>query len=432
MGCGQVGADAGGAVPQQAGVAVCGVQQVVQQFAADPLFGLAGKAAGELEQGGDHRGAFEGALVDGGQVGVAVQQQGAQGFAARGDGGHPGVVLPYGVPVAAGAFDGGVPPGGGLPVALPAALRELDVPAQHFGQGPGHIGDAAAAQHQFGEPVVDVGGTADGLVDGAQPGQGLGGLGEQPGVVEGDGGVRGERTQQRDLFGPEDPLAPVGRVQHADDVAGAQQQRHAQDGDQPFLADSAVDGVGVPEAGVARIVLGGVGAGGLRHQPAQPLAHAEPQLLEAGGDGPFGDPHEGVAVLGVRQRHVGHVGAQQPAGPPHDGLEHLVQVAEPGQVVHRLEQCGQLRLAPPPRLQLGADAQRELSATRGGGRLPRTGSVSGRDRGVVRLGGGAVHQEFQIAEAGGFAVVARAGRGGVHGFSVSARSRRRRGGRPNR
>lgn len=46
----EVGAQPGRAVAQQAGVAVACVEQVVEQFAADPLFGLGGGAAGEQQQ----------------------------------------------------------------------------------------------------------------------------------------------------------------------------------------------------------------------------------------------------------------------------------------------------------------------------------------------------------------------------------------------
>ncbi|CAM5321965.1 hypothetical protein SGLAM104S_09387 [Streptomyces glaucescens] len=80
MGGVQVGVQPGGALAQQAGVTVTGVQQVVQEFAADPLFGLGGGAAGEQQQRGDHRGAFEGALVDRVEAGVAAQHQRAEEF----------------------------------------------------------------------------------------------------------------------------------------------------------------------------------------------------------------------------------------------------------------------------------------------------------------------------------------------------------------
>ena len=100
--------------------------------------------------------------------------------------------------------------------------------------------------------------------------------------VDGGRGERGEGAEQRDLLPFEDPGAPVGREQHADDV-GPQRQRHAEDGDQALVAHARVDGAGVPEALVLEVVVGHVRAGGLGDQSAEPLAHAEPQLLEAGG-----------------------------------------------------------------------------------------------------------------------------------------------------
>ncbi len=92
-----VGAEPGGALAQQAAVPVGGVEQVVEEFAPYPLFGLARRAAGEQQQGGDQGGALQGALVDRVEVGPAVQDEGAQGLAARGDRGEPVVALADGV-----------------------------------------------------------------------------------------------------------------------------------------------------------------------------------------------------------------------------------------------------------------------------------------------------------------------------------------------
>ena len=61
----EIGLQPRGPLPEQARVTVAGVEQVVQQLTAHPLFGLRRGASGEQQQGGDHRGALQRALVDG-------------------------------------------------------------------------------------------------------------------------------------------------------------------------------------------------------------------------------------------------------------------------------------------------------------------------------------------------------------------------------
>lgn len=225
--------------------------------------------------------------------------------------------------------------------------------------------DAAAAQDEFGEPVVDVGGAFDGraavpddLVGPLQAGEGRAGLGEQVRRVDGGRREGGEGAEQGDLLAFEDAGTPVRGEEHADDVM-AEHQGYAEDGDEALVVHARVDGARVLEAGVLEVVLGDVGAGGLGDQAAEPLPHAQPQLLEAGRDRTLGDAHVRVAARRVVEAEVGHVGAEQRAGPLHDRAEDGVQVAQSGEVVGRLEQRGQLGLPPAPALQLGAHAQGE-------------------------------------------------------------------------
>lgn len=93
----QVGVEAGRALAQQPGIAVAGVEQIVQQLAADALFGLGGRAPGEQQERGDHGGPLQGALVDGVEPRLAAKHQCAEQLAAGGDGRDPVVPVPDGV-----------------------------------------------------------------------------------------------------------------------------------------------------------------------------------------------------------------------------------------------------------------------------------------------------------------------------------------------
>ncbi|BFO19329.1 hypothetical protein SHKM778_57170 [Streptomyces sp. KM77-8] len=135
----------------------------------------------------------------------------------------------------------------------------------------------AAAQDQFGQPVVDVGGALDDgaavlddLVGVFQSGEGRAGLGEQIRGVDGGRGESGEGTEQGDLLPLEDPGPPVRGEQDADDVV-SEHQRHAEDGDETLVPHTGVDGAGVLEAFVAEVVLGDVGAGRLGDQATESL-----------------------------------------------------------------------------------------------------------------------------------------------------------------
>lgn len=177
--------------------------------------------------------------------------------------------------------------------------------------------DPAAPQDQLGQPVVDVRGplddpaaVPDDLVGPLQVRQRLPGLGEQVRGV--DGGCREgrERAEQRDLLPFEDPCAAVCGEQHPDHVR-AEHEGHAEDRHQPLVPYARVDRQGVAEAVVPEVVVGDVGPGRLGDESAEPLPHAQSQLLEARRHRALGDPHVGVALGWVVQTEVGDVRAQQ-------------------------------------------------------------------------------------------------------------------------
>lgn len=288
---------------------------------------------------------------------MAAQYQRAEEFTTCDHGCDPVVAVPHRVALRAGRLQ--------RPGRCDGGLRELDRAVEDLGDRRGHVVHPAAVQYELGEPVVHVRGAfddsaavPDDLVGPFQICEGRAGLGEQVRGVEGGCREGGEGAEQRDLLALEDPGAPVRREEDPDDMV-AQRQRHPEDGDQPLVTHTGVDGEGVLEAVVLEVVVGDVRAGRLRDEAAQALPHAEPQLLEAGGDRALGHPHVGVAPGRVVQAEIRHVRAEQGPGALHDRLEHGVQVPQAGQVVGRLEQGRQLGLASAAPLQLGADAQRE-------------------------------------------------------------------------
>lgn len=326
---------------------------------------------------------------------MAAQHQGAEQLTAGCDGRDPVVTVSHRVPVGPGRFEGMA---GRL-----LGVGELHSAIEDLRDGRRHVVHSAAAQHQLGEPVVHVGralddaaAVTDDLVGALQLVQRLPGLCEQVRGVDGRGGERREGAEERDLLALEDPRAPVGGEQHPDHLR-SQHEWHAEDGDEPLVPHPRVDAVGVLEAHVVPVVVGDVGPRGLCDESAEPLPHAEAELLEAGRDRALGDPHVGVAPDRVVQRQIGDVGAEQRAGPLDDGVQHRVQVPQAREVVRGLEQGGQLRLAAPPALHLRAHAQRE-----GLGRLEcryplgRRALGPGEQHGLfVGIGGGAPGEQCQ-------------------------------------
>jgi hypothetical protein len=249
------------------------------------------------------------ALVDGIESRVAAQDESAEEFAAGGHGGDPVVRVPHRVPVRTGRLQRLGRCGG--------RLRELHRAVQDFGDGGGHVVDPAAAQHEFGEAVVDVRGALDDaaavpddLVGPLQVGESGAGLGEEVRGVDGGRCQRGERAEQRDLLALEDPGPPVRREQHPDHMR-PEHERHTENGDQALVPHARVDGEGVLEAVVLEVVVGDVRPGRLGDETAESLAHSEAQLLEAGRDRALRDAHVGVTAGRVVQAEVGHVRAEQ-------------------------------------------------------------------------------------------------------------------------
>lgn len=114
-------------------------------------------------------------------------------------------------------------------------VMDEDPAVQDVGEGGGHVVRAAAAQHEVGELVVGLLGPAhrlavrpDGLGGGVEVDERGPGLLQQPGPVDGDGRVVGQRGEQRHLPGGELAGCAVGGVQDSDDAA-AQAQRYAED-----------------------------------------------------------------------------------------------------------------------------------------------------------------------------------------------------------
>ena len=203
-------------------------------------------------------------------------------------------------------------------------------------------------------------------------------LGEQRGGLDGDGGVVGQRQQQRDLVRGERPLPPVGRVENADRLV-AQAQRYAEDRHQALTRDGGVDDV--LEARVSDVVGGGVGRHGRGDQAAQACAERDQHLLEGLRLDALGHPHVGGAAGVVGQRQVGGVAGQQLAGAADDGLEHLLEVAQGGQVGGAGVEGGQLLLATLPPVEQGTDLERRRDRRRescGVAQLEQPGQLAGR------------------------------------------------------
>ncbi len=140
----------------------------------------------------------------------------------------------------------------------------------------------------------------------------------------------------------------MGRQERSDDPA-LDQQRHPEDGPDPFPVHRLVDVAAVLEALVGLVVGGEVGRPGLGDQPQQSRAQREPQPLELRGERAVGHLHVrrplARAGVDVVEGQVGHVRLEQLTGPAHDGRQHGVHVAQGGEVVGGLVERGQLRLA---------------------------------------------------------------------------------------
>ena len=384
----------GGAVAQQPRVVVGGVEQVVQEFAAHALLGLGWRS--------------------GGPAAAATVTMAARSRVRWSTGSRPGwpcsTSAPSSSPPAATAAtqlvavaarrarrlreraDGRAAAG-----ARPSSSNSTRA-AEHFGDGGGHVVDAAAAQHEFGEPVVDVGGALDDALRSriislavASSARAARVSASRRAVSMATAAWAANEPSSATCSRSKTRARRSAREQDADDVAAAEQQRHAEDRDQPLLADAASRWCGCAGSACPRSSSSVTyGRAVWATRPPSPSPMPQPQLLEAGGDRAVGDPHVGVAALGVVQGQVGDLGAEQRAGALHDRRSTASRSRSPARSCGGLEERGQLGLAAPAALQLGADPQREQLA-----RAPSAASSLGRtlrragaqQRPLVRLGG---------------------------------------------
>ena len=239
--------------------------------------------------------------------------------------------------------------------------------AEHLGHRGRHVLHAAAAQHQRGHPVVRRRGPLDRArcapgwscwPPTARPAPPRVSV-EQPGGVDRDRGVRGQRDQQRHLLPGERPVGAVGREQHADRrwrrAAAARRGSPPGPPRPPRRRSRRCAG----SAGRRRSSAVTYGVPDWATRPPRPAPDRQPQPLEAGRHRAVGDPHVGVAALVVVERHVRDVGAEQGARPVHDRPQHGVEVAQAGQVARRVVQRGQLVLPAAAPLQQRAYPQRQ-------------------------------------------------------------------------
>ena len=225
--------------------------QVVEQLAPDPALRLGHRTAEQQQQRGDQGGPFEDALV-----GVRHARPSARSTSVHSGSAPTSTEATSRFPfftVRPSARDDWAarrtPPASSSPASpvSPAVRRRPVRPAQPPSTSRhhrGHVLDPAAAQHQPGHPVVRERRHAPrawlcAFHPAGWPSlsslQRVSGLLQQPGVVDRHRRVRGQRAEQDHLVLVERPHAPVGGEQHADHPR-AELERHAQDGDQAFLA----------------------------------------------------------------------------------------------------------------------------------------------------------------------------------------------------
>jgi hypothetical protein len=145
---------------------------------------------------------------------------------------------------------------------------------------------------------------------------------EQPGLVDGDGSVRGQQHHRRLVARGEGVGALlVGQVEGADDVAG----RH--DGHTQERAHAGMGrGPPAPEAGIPRDVVGAVGRGVGQHGVEDPVGAGERAQL---GDQLVAHAHRDelgeLVALGLGHADGGVTGPHQLAGADGQLVQHPVQ-----------------------------------------------------------------------------------------------------------
>ena len=239
--------------------------------------------------------------------------------------------------------------------------------AEHVGHRGGDVLHAAAAQHQVGHPVVRRGGPLHRRRCARRI--------DRLAVVSSSSAARvscssralsiataacaASDAEQRHLVPGERPVAAVGGEQHADHPR-AEPQRHAEDRDQPLLADRRVDLAGVLEPGVRRSSWRSRTA----WRSARPARRARPPSAAAAA-GTWPRPSRRSPACRCR-RAPRRCSVRYATSVPSScrarrtiASQHRVQVPQRGEVAGGVEQRGQLRLAPPPALQQRPHLQRE-------------------------------------------------------------------------
>ncbi|SCD59167.1 hypothetical protein GA0115250_114713 [Streptomyces sp. BvitLS-983] len=426
------GVDAAGAgAAQQDGVVGGAVEEGGKVLAPDAAFGFGGGAFGGEDEADDGGAGLQGAhgvgveglvaagddaagvLVgddDGGQRPVAVggvaQPGGAVGGAGEAGGGRAGVGGQGGGEGLRGGLGG--PRGQGGVVGVEDGDAGAEGVAERVGDGV----EAGAAEDDVGEPLVEGDGAAVGLGAAAQFGGGALVAVEEFGVVQGEGGVCGERGEQRRLVVGPGAGDALGDEEDADGLL-ADAERDAEDAAELFARRRGVDGGGVGEVVVVEVVGAPVGLSGTDDEAAEADATGEFDAAQGGADGAVDDfDAQGRVVLG--EHDVREVGAEQAAGLGGDLVEDVLGCVQGGEAAGQVVEDGGLGGLPGAGLQEGVDVQ-------GAPCLGLDGRVGlgllGRDEAVAALlqGGerGAFGEQLQPGAGGG---VRRGGAGGVrHG-----------------
>ena len=280
-----------GAIPERTRSTSSVRQQVVEQVAAEPVLGLGSRAAEEQHERGHHRAALEGPSGAEVELGRVPRRTTVPRCSAPARAAATQTLARLDCSPGAGATPRPRPAGRArLPssavTACPSASWTVTCPFEHLAERGRELVDLAAAEQHDGEPVVGGDRRRDGLGLLADPPVGVVELGDRPlgrleeaRVLQGDGGVSGERGQQGDLVRREGAHRPVDGQERPDDLA-LDEQRYAEDRPDPLVADGVVDVGLVPEPLVVLVVVGVVRRPGLGDQPEQSRPERQPELTE--------------------------------------------------------------------------------------------------------------------------------------------------------
>ena len=209
-------------------------------------------------------------------------------------------------------------------------VEERDAPAELVGEQLRDLARRPAGQHHAGQGFVHCLRALGFPVGDLQLVQGGPARFVEPGVVEGDRGVIGERVQQRDFVGLEGALGAVRGEQGAHRFA-PDDQRHTEQRDELLGDDQAVEVRVVLDEGRGGVVAHPVRAAG-KPAPCRrvPRRSGWPRARKVGGDRALRRPGRQPAVR-ADQREVGEVRADQLVGVVDDRLQDLVELAQRGE-----------------------------------------------------------------------------------------------------